>query len=131
MVCDVCGTPMVSERVGSGPGEEVWCCPWCFAFTYVGGEYFAVCRPPYLPVRMRWERAVADGLADRPVHAYGAFRATLCGITRMDLSASAYPWPHRWESACVTCREAAEAVDARWPAGMRHGEARASVRNSA
>ncbi|MFD5015359.1 hypothetical protein [Streptomyces chartreusis] len=44
--------------------EEIWSCLWCHAATHVGGEWFEISRPPYLPVEMRWGKAVADGLVD-------------------------------------------------------------------
>ncbi|MFG2395448.1 hypothetical protein ACGFYF_42450 [Streptomyces lavendulae] len=60
--------------------EEIWSCSWCHAATHVGGAWFEVSRPPYLPVDMRWERAVADGLPVEVSHAFGLFDRTLCGI---------------------------------------------------
>ncbi|MFF4830031.1 class I SAM-dependent methyltransferase [Streptomyces sp. NPDC001312] len=34
--------------------EEIGSCSWCHTATHVGGEWFEIARPPYLPMEMRW-----------------------------------------------------------------------------
>ncbi|WP_239146320.1 hypothetical protein [Streptomyces sp. SID10815] len=74
--------------------EEIWSCSWCYAATHVGvgGEWFEVSRPPYSPMSMRWERAVADGLPTDVFHAFGTFDRTLCGIQETGMSPSDHWW---------------------------------------
>ncbi|MET9694889.1 hypothetical protein ABZY81_42010 [Streptomyces sp. NPDC006514] len=107
--------------------EETWSCSWCHAATHVGGEWFEISRPPYLPPEMRWEKAVADGLPSDVSHAFGIVDGTLCGIQEAGMSPSDYGWLTQRESACAACRKTADAIDARWPQAMRREEARVSV----
>ncbi|KOU52674.1 hypothetical protein ADK55_16315 [Streptomyces sp. WM4235] len=93
--------------------SEIWSCSWCYASTDVGGEWFEVARPPYLPVGMRWERAVADGLPADVSHAFGIFNRTLCGIQKAGMSPSDYWWLPERENASGACREAAGGPGAR------------------
>lgn len=83
--------------------------------VHVGGEWFEVSRPPYLPVEMRWETAVADGLPVDVSHAFGISDRTLCGIQEVGMSPSDYGWLPERENACGACREAAGVIDDRWP----------------
>lgn len=125
VTCSVCGSVM--ERWPIEPNsrvDEVWSCTWCFATISRGGEA-GFCRPLYRPVHMRWERAVAAELDESVDHAYGLFRTTLCAIELADLEPSPHPWPHRRETACDACCEAAETIDARWPVSKRGTHARA------
>ncbi|GAA3011190.1 hypothetical protein JCM13580A_61910 [Streptomyces drozdowiczii] len=126
--CDVCGRVMWRWPVQPAVSEEeIWSCSWCHAATHVGGEWFEVSRPPYLPVEMRWERAVADGLSAGVSHAFGIFDTTLCGIQVAGMSPSDHGWLPDRENACGACREAAGAIDERWPQAMRAEDARVSV----
>ena len=96
----------------------------------MGGEWFEVSRPPYLPVEMCWERAVADGLSADVAHAFGVFGVfgrTLCGIQVAGMSPSDHWWLPERENACGACREAADVIDDRWPRDMRGEDARVSV----
>ncbi|MET9934849.1 MULTISPECIES: hypothetical protein [unclassified Streptomyces] len=128
MECDVCGRSMWRWPVPpTGWEEEIWSCSWCHAATYVGGEWFEISRPPYLPLVMRWEKAVADGLASGVCHAFGIFDKTLCGIQEAGMSPSDYLWLPEREDACGACREAASLIDNRWPLSMRSEDARVSV----
>lgn len=68
--------------------EEIWSCSWCHAATHVGGEWFEISRPPYLPMEMRRERAAADDLPAGVSHAFGIFGRTLCGIRETGVSPS-------------------------------------------
>ncbi|MFE4013784.1 hypothetical protein ACFXP1_28655, partial [Streptomyces sp. NPDC059112] len=91
--CDVCGRSM--WRWPMAPTvweEEIWSCLWCHAATHVGGECFEISRPPYLPMGMRWERAVVDGLAANVSHAFGIFGRTLCGIQETGMLPSDHWW---------------------------------------
>ncbi|MEU1371378.1 hypothetical protein ABZ454_35335, partial [Streptomyces sp. NPDC005803] len=98
-----------------------------YAATQVGGEWFEISRPLYLPMEMRWERAVADGLAGGVSHAFGIFDKTLCGIQEVGMSPSGHWWLPERENACGACREAARVIDDRWPHAMRGEDARVSV----
>lgn len=109
------------------PQEEIWSCSWCHAVTHVGGEWFEVSRPPYLPVGTRWGRAVTDGLPADVSHAFGVFDRTLCGIQIAGMSPSDHWWLPERENACSACREAAGVIDDRWPQEMRGEDARVSV----
>ncbi|MFH9864370.1 hypothetical protein [Streptomyces sp. NPDC017202] len=93
----------------------------------MGGEWFEVLRPPYLPVEIRWERAVADGLPADVSHAFGIFDTTLCGVQEAGMSPSDHWWLPERESACDACREAAGVIDDRRPRAMRGEDARVSV----
>ncbi|MGW9083970.1 hypothetical protein [Streptomyces yangpuensis] len=93
----------------------------------MGGEWFEIARPSYLPMEMRWERAAADGLPADVSHAFGIFDMTLCGIQEDDMSPSDCWWLPERENACGACREAALVIDERWPQAMRGEEARVSV----
>ncbi|WP_327732973.1 hypothetical protein OG749_02970 [Streptomyces nojiriensis] len=93
----------------------------------MGGEWFEISRPPYSPMEMRWERAVADGLSAGVSHAFGIFDRTLCGIQETGMSPSDYWWLPERENACGACREAAGVIDNRWPQAMRGEDARVSV----
>ncbi|MFJ4467333.1 hypothetical protein ACIP2X_07460 [Streptomyces sp. NPDC089424] len=95
--------------------------------SHMGGEWSEVSRPPYLPVGMRWEKAVADGLPADVSHAFGIFDRTLYGIQVAGMSPSDYWWLTERENACGACREEAGAIDDRWPQAMRGEEARVSV----
>ncbi|GHJ97917.1 hypothetical protein SNE510_74360 [Streptomyces sp. NE5-10] len=89
--CDVCGRSIWRWPVPPTVWEEeIWSCLWCHAATHVGGEWFEITRPPYLPLRMRWEKAAADGLAPGVSHAFGIFDKTLCGIQEAGMSPSDY-----------------------------------------
>lgn len=128
MICDVCGHEMRQlPDSASRWSEKVFTCPWCHAFTTVGGEYFAVCRPPYQPVFGRWERAMSDLLPEDVHHAYGGQRQTLCGIEDPDLWCSPWPWVPSWPSACARCLAAAQLIDARWPEDRRGLNWRGSI----
>lgn len=107
--------------------EEVWSCSWCYASTHVGGDWFEVARPPYSPVDMRWERAVADGLTATVSHAFGIFDRTLCGIQVAGMSPSDYWWLPERENACNPCRYMAGVIDGRWPQALRGEDVRVSV----
>jgi hypothetical protein len=126
--CDVCGREMRKWPLPPSQWQdEVWSCSWCYAMTSVGGEAFEIARPPYMPVDMRWERAVADELPADVAHAFGSVDRTLCGLERSGISPSDHLWfPERGE-ACDACRQAAEVVDERWPRNMRGTDARVSV----
>ncbi|MFH8882016.1 hypothetical protein [Streptomyces californicus] len=77
---------------------------------------------------MRWEKAVADGLASGVSHALGIFDKMLCGIHQQaGMSPSDYSWLPEREDACGVCREAASLIDNRWPRSMRGEDARVSV----
>ncbi|MFH8804514.1 hypothetical protein ACH4F6_33935 [Streptomyces sp. NPDC017936] len=93
----------------------------------MGGESFEIARPPYLPMEMRGERAVADGLPADVSHAFGVFDETLCGIQEDGMSPSDHLWLPERENACGACREAAAVIDERRPQDMRGEEARLSV----
>ncbi|MGW5422684.1 hypothetical protein [Streptomyces sp. NPDC003943] len=93
----------------------------------MGDEGFEIARPPYLPIEMRWERAVADGLPANVSHAFGVFDKTLCGIEEDGMSPSDHWWLPERENACGACREAAAVIDERWPQAMRGEDARLSV----
>ncbi|WP_344504918.1 hypothetical protein [Dactylosporangium maewongense] len=68
---------------------------------------------------LRWEAACTDMLADPRRHAYGLFRATLCGIERPDMTGSQFGmWGGR-PGECPACTAAARAIDARWPVQRR------------
>ncbi|MFJ3505479.1 hypothetical protein [Streptomyces sp. NPDC090135] len=54
----------------------------------MGDEWFEISRPSYLPLGMRWEKAVADGLTAGVSHAFGIFDRTLCGIQETGMSPS-------------------------------------------
>ncbi|KOV18894.1 hypothetical protein ADK90_19375 [Streptomyces sp. XY413] len=128
MECDVCGRAMWRwPALPAVTHSEIWSCSWCYASTYVGGEWFEVARPRYLPVGMRWERAVADGVPADVSHAFGIFDRTLCGIQEAGMSPSDYWWLPERENACGACREAAGVIDDRWPQAMRGENARVSV----
>ncbi|MGQ4413546.1 hypothetical protein ACN6K8_006519, partial [[Kitasatospora] papulosa] len=99
--------------------EEIWFCSWSYAVTHVGGEWFEVPRPPYLPVDMRWERAVAHGLTADVSHAFGIFDRTLCGIQVAGMSLSDYWWLPERENACGACQDMAGVIDGRWPQALR------------
>jgi hypothetical protein len=87
--CDVCGEAMWRWPVPPPAWEEeIWSCPWCHAVVDIGGELFEISRPPYLPMEMRWERAVAGGLSADASHAFGIFDRTLCGIQENGMSPS-------------------------------------------
>ncbi|MGW1771173.1 hypothetical protein [Streptomyces sp. NPDC002104] len=107
---------------------EIWSCSWCHATTHMDGEWFEVVRPPYLPIEMRWDLAVADGLPADLSHAFGSSGRTLCGIEEASMSPS---FDHKWEpekeNACGACREVAGVIDDRWPRAMRVQDARVSV----
>jgi len=45
--------------------------------------------PPYMPVDMRWEGAIAGSLPPPIRHAYGSYRTTLCGIEAADVAGAA------------------------------------------
>ncbi|GAX57594.1 hypothetical protein SO3561_09164 [Streptomyces olivochromogenes] len=107
--------------------EEIWSCSWCYAATHVGGEWFEIARPPYLPMELRWERAVANGLPADVAHAFGIFDRTLCGIQEVGMSPSDYGWLLERENACDACHEAAMVIDERWPQTMSSDDARVSV----
>ncbi|MFF4863859.1 hypothetical protein ACFY3J_19365 [Streptomyces sp. NPDC001231] len=107
--------------------EEIWSCSWCYAATHVGGEWFEIGRPPYLPMEMRWEKADADGLSADVSHAFGIIDRTLCGIQEVGMSPSDYWWQPERENACEACREAAVVISERWPQAMRSEDARLSV----
>lgn len=107
--------------------EETWCCSWRYATTPVGGEWFAISRAPYVPMDGRWERAVADDLPSDTAHAFGFFTKTLCGIESAGMSPSDYLWMPKRSNACGACREAAAAIDERWPHEMRGSDARISA----
>ncbi|MER6237975.1 hypothetical protein [Streptomyces clavifer] len=128
MECDVCGRAMWQwPTLPTAWEEEIWSCSWCHASTHVGGEWFEVSRPPYLPVDMRWERAVADGLTADVSHAFGIFDRTLCGIQVAGMSPSDYWWLPERENACNACRDMAGVIDGRWPQALRGEDARVSV----
>ncbi|MCX4717532.1 hypothetical protein [Streptomyces virginiae] len=128
MECDVCGQAMWRWPVARAAWEEeMWSCSWCHATTQVGGEWFEISRPDYLPVEMRWERAVADGLPTGVSHAFGVFDRTLCGIQETGMSPSDHWWLPERANACGACRAEASAIDERWPRVMRGEGARASV----
>ncbi|MFG3268896.1 hypothetical protein [Streptomyces bobili] len=128
MECDVCGQAMWRWPVApTAWEEEIWSCLWCHAATHVGGEWFEISRPPYLPIEMRWEKAVADGLAAGVSHAFGIFDKTLCGIQEAGMSPSDYWWLPERENACDACRKAAGVIDDRWPESTRGEDARVSV----
>lgn len=91
--------------------EEIWCCSWCYAATQVGGEWFEISRPPYLPMEMRRERTVADGLAVGASHAFGTFGKSLCGIQELGMSPSDHWWLPEREAACGACGEAAGVIN--------------------
>lgn len=132
MKCDVCERAMWQWPVPPTAWEEqIWSCSWCYASTHVGGEWFQISRPPYQPMGMRWERAVADGLSPDVSHAFGAYDATLCGIQRVGMAPSDYWWLPEREDACGDCRSAASVIDSRWPQAMRGEGARISVPRSA
>ncbi|MER8232846.1 hypothetical protein [Streptomyces sp. NPDC094049] len=76
---------------------------------------------------MRWEKAVADGLASGVSHAFGIFDKTLCDIQEVGMSPSDHWWLLEREDACGACREAAIVIDGRWPRSMRIEDARVSV----
>ncbi|MGW6841397.1 hypothetical protein [Streptomyces sp. NPDC054958] len=76
---------------------------------------------------MRWERAVADSLPADVAHAFGIYDRTLCGLQVAGMSSSAYWWLPERENACGACREAAGAIDDRWPQAMRSEDARVGV----
>ncbi|WP_261992737.1 hypothetical protein [Streptomyces sp. adm13(2018)] len=76
---------------------------------------------------MRWEKAVADGLASGASHAFGIFDKTLCGIQETGMSPSDRSWLPERADACGACREAADVIDDRWPQTMRGENARVSV----
>ncbi|KYG51832.1 hypothetical protein AWI43_31240 [Streptomyces sp. WAC04657] len=129
MECDVCGRAMWRwPALLAVTHSEIWSCSWCHATTYMGGEWFEVVRPPYLPVQMRWDLAVGDGLSADLSHAFGSSGRTLCGIQEAGMSPS---FDHKWESergdACGACREAAGVIDGRWPRARRGEDARVSV----
>ncbi|RPK32089.1 hypothetical protein EES40_36890 [Streptomyces sp. ADI93-02] len=105
--------------------EEI--CSWCHASTHVGGESFAVARPPYLPVEMRWEKAVADGLPLRVSHVFGIFDRTLCGVQQAGMSPSDYGWLPQRGTPVALAGKAAGVIDDRWPQAMRGEDARVSV----
>ncbi|WP_266811805.1 hypothetical protein [Streptomyces sp. NBC_01433] len=107
--------------------EEIWSCSWCYAATQVGGEWFEISRPPYLPMEMRRERAVADGLAVGASHAFGTFGKSLCGIQELGMSPSDHWWLPEREAACGACGEAAGVINDRWPQAMRGEDAPVSV----
>ncbi|MET7981714.1 MULTISPECIES: hypothetical protein [unclassified Streptomyces] len=107
--------------------EQIWSCLWCHAATHVGGGRFEIVRPPYLPMKMRWERAVADGLSADVSHAFGVFDRTLCGIQEDGMAPSGYWWLPERERACSACREAAVVIDERRPQAMRGEDARLSI----
>ncbi len=111
--------------------EQIWSCSWCYASTHVGGEWFEISRPPYQPMGMRWESAVANGLSSDVSHAFGAYDTTLCGIQRADMAPSDHWWLPERENACGDCRSAAGGIDSRWPQAMRSENARISVPRSA
>ncbi|MEU5580506.1 hypothetical protein AB0I84_17615 [Streptomyces spectabilis] len=90
-------------------------------------EGLAIGFQPYLPVEMRWERAVADGLPLDVSHAFGIFDRTLCGVQQVGMSPSDYGWLPQLGNACRACREAAGVIDDRWPQAMRGEDARVSV----
>ncbi|GII54462.1 hypothetical protein Pth03_28510 [Planotetraspora thailandica] len=127
--CDVCGRAMRQWPIQPNQfQEQIWSCTWCYAATHVGGEWFEVSRPPYMPVDMRWERAVSDYLPPDIAHAFGFFDRTLCGIESAGMSPSDYLWFPERPNACHACREAADLIDQRWPQSMRDIDARVSVR---
>ncbi|MFD0379541.1 hypothetical protein [Streptomyces sp. NPDC127112] len=131
MTCDVCGCEMQSRPVREAveawelPVKERWFCAWCYAWTELGHHPLEACRPSYLPMELRWERAESPRLSEEVLHAYDTAYAytrsgaTLCGIGHEGLSASAYPWSPEWDSACGACKEAAAVIDRRWPPEMR------------
>lgn len=126
--CDVCGRSMWRWPVPpTAWEEEIWSCSWCHAATHVGGEWFEISRPPYLPPGMRWGNAVAVGLASGVSHAFGIFDKTLCGIQETCMSPSDHWWLPGREDACGACREVADVIDDRWPQTMRGEGARVSV----
>ncbi|GGR65831.1 hypothetical protein GCM10010282_68620 [Streptomyces roseolus] len=128
MDCDVCGGVMWRWPAPPSQWEqEIWSCSWCHAATHVGGEWFEIARPPYLPMETRWERAVADGLDTDVSHAFGAFDKTLCGIHLSGMSPSDYLWVPDRENACAACRAAAVIIDERWPQAVRGKDARVSI----
>ena len=120
VICDVCG-----HRMRRLPSElnrrhnEDWLCSWCYAVATVGSGPQKVSRPTYLPMDLRWERAVAEGFPLDVSHAYGYFNMTLCGTHRDGISSSPYPWISRWVNACQACKDAAAAIDRRWPLEKR------------
>jgi hypothetical protein len=107
--------------------EEIWSCCWCYATTHVGGEWFEISRPSYAPVGSRWETAVGEELPPGSAHAFGSFEKTLCGIELPGLSPSDYLWLPERRNACGDCREAAVAIDDRWPCELRDVHARTSI----
>lgn len=122
MICDVCGHQMRRLSITSNQHQdEEWLCSWCYAVTVVGPGQQEVSRPAYMPMNLRWERAVAEGLPADISHAYGYFSATLCGIRRDGMSPSPYPWIPGWANACQACKDAAAVIDQRWPLEMREG----------
>lgn len=103
----------------NGRQNEDWVCSWCYAVATVGSGPQEMSRPMYLPMDLRWERAVAEGFPLDVSHAYGYFGMTLCGIRRDGMSSSPYPWVPRWDNACQACKDAAVVIDQRWPLEMR------------
>jgi hypothetical protein len=106
---------------------EIWSCPWCFARTEIGGEDFAILRPPYHPVDLRWERADGPVLPAAVGHAYGSFRRTLCDISDPDLMPSDRPWYFAADDACPACKDKAVLVDDRWPPDRRGEDDRVTI----
>ncbi|MFD3537870.1 hypothetical protein, partial [Streptomyces sp. NPDC058664] len=87
--CDVCdGRCGDGQRCSAVTHSEIWSCSWCHATTYMGGEWFEVVRPPYLPVEIRWNLAIADGLPADLSHASGNSGRTLRGIQEAGMSPS-------------------------------------------
>ncbi|MFF1360715.1 hypothetical protein [Streptomyces sp. NPDC058297] len=74
----------------------IWFCSWCYAATHVGGEGFEIARLPYLPMEMRWERAVAHGPPPAVAHAFGIYSDLMAqgedlGVSRSDLRFRLWP----------------------------------------
>ncbi|WP_159064437.1 hypothetical protein [Streptomyces olivochromogenes] len=106
--------------------KERWFCPWCYAWTELGHQLQEVSRPQYQPVDLRWERAQSPELpgdvshAYDEAHAYEDFGMTLCGIGSDSLVPSPYGmWTPEGQDVCQSCKEAAAAIDQRWPLEMR------------
>ncbi|MFF4550203.1 hypothetical protein [Streptomyces sp. NPDC001435] len=109
--------------------KERWFCSWCYAWTELGYQPQEVLRPQYQPIHLRWERAESPDLPENvahcydEAHAYDDFGATLCGKRHDTLSASPYGmWTPEAQNACQVCKQAAAAIDQRWPLEMRGGK---------
>ncbi|MEV0569838.1 hypothetical protein [Dactylosporangium sp. NPDC050588] len=99
--------------------REVWVCTWCYAFTLVGHVGSEMTRSMYHRWDQRWEAACTDMLPDPRRHAYGLFRATLCGIERPDMTGSQFGMWGGGRDECPACTAAARTIDVRWPVERR------------